>query len=60
MKEIKIIYEDTGEVRSPMKGEWFRNTRGFPERAMFDFQAIRLPITKQIVTEEAKDELLES
>ncbi len=60
MKEIKIKYENTGDIRCPKEGEWFRNPRGVPEKAMFDFSSIKLPIVKQvIIEEEIRDELLE-
>lgn len=47
-KEMELRYEETGEVRPPRAGEWFRTSRGGEERARFDFSATSLPILREV------------
>lgn len=49
---MKIEYKETGEVRCPEYGEYFRNLRGIPIQARFDFHASEFPILEQIITED--------
>ena len=51
MKEINIRWEETGEVRPPRQGEYFRNPRGFEEQARFDFRATSFPILRLVKEE---------
>lgn len=46
--KMELRYEETGEVRPPRAGEWFRTSRGGEERARFDFSVSPLPILKEI------------
>ncbi len=55
MKNFKIVYLPTGEIRPPRTGEWFKNDRNCFEQAMFDFHAIELSIYTMEV-EEIKDQ----
>jgi len=43
-KEMKLTYEETGEVRPPRAGEWFRTPRGGEMQARFDFTQQEFPI----------------
>jgi hypothetical protein len=56
MKDIKIVYIPTGEVRPPKTGEWFKNDRNCFEQAMFDFNSIKLPIYTMEVEEIEKEQ----
>ena len=49
MGEITVKYVDTGETRCPQAGEWFRDHRGCPVQAIFDFAATRHPICRREV-----------
>lgn len=52
--EMELRYEETGEVRPPRAGEWFRTSRGGEERARFDFSVSPLPILKEIFQPKAE------
>lgn len=55
MSNKNIRWEETGEVRPPLTGEWFRGYRGFEERARFDFKTQSFPILRLIVEEVKKE-----
>lgn len=48
-KNMELIYEETGEVRPPRAGEWFKTPRGGEERARFDFSVQEFPILREIL-----------
>lgn len=48
----KLEFTETEETRPPMAGEWFRNCRGIPEIAMFDFSCQSLAILQLSIKEE--------
>jgi len=52
--EKTIRWEETGEVRPPLTGEWFEGYNGFKEQARFDFKAQSFPILR-LVVEEVKE-----
>ena len=47
MTNFKLLYEETGEVRPPRAGEWFRSPQGWEVRAEFDFHEQSFPILIQ-------------
>ena len=47
--EMDFVYEDTGEIRPPREGEWFRGIGNVPRRAYFDFHVQSFPILRMIV-----------
>lgn len=51
MSERNIQWKETGEIRPPNMGEWFRGSRGQFEQARFDFTATSHPIMAMVVTE---------
>jgi hypothetical protein len=51
MANYDVVWKETGEVRPPQCGEWFLNSRGCPEQAIFDFEATELPIMRLVKTE---------
>lgn len=52
----RITFEPTGEVRCPIRGEWFTSLRGGPMKARFDFTEQRFPILTMRVEKEPTDE----
>lgn len=54
-KNYRLVYGETGEVRPPRKGEWFRGLRGGVVLARFDFTAQDFPILREEL-DEVKDE----
>jgi hypothetical protein len=42
------VYEPTGEIRNPKRGEWFMATKGEPNIAAVDFESLTLPILREI------------
>lgn len=46
-REMTLTYEETGEVRPPRFGEWFRTPRGGEERARMDFKHQSFPILRE-------------
>lgn len=44
-------FKETGEVRPPLQGEYFLNSRGFIEQARFDFYAQKFKIIRIRVEE---------
>lgn len=50
MNELTITYEETGEVRPPMAGEWFRGINGIAQ-AGFAFSEQSFPILRQRIVE---------
>lgn len=53
MSEMRLRYEETGEVRPPQAGEWFRGNSGNPVRAQFDFDTTSFPILREVLEEES-------
>ncbi len=51
MGEISVKYVDTGVTRCPMAGEWFRDNKGCPVQARFDFEATQFLILRMEVSE---------
>lgn len=51
MKDHKIVYEETGEVRPPRRGEWFRGYNGVEDQARFDFFIQSFPILRMRIVE---------
>ena len=49
---MTLRYEETGEVRPPSRGEWFRGVSGVPQQAQFDFRVQSFPILREVVEEE--------
>ena len=49
--EKKTKFTETGEIRSPKEGEWFKGFKNYPVRARFDFEATEFPILKREVIE---------
>ena len=48
-------FTDTGEIRPPRAGEWFRASNGGAEQARFDFTVTPFPILRcVIVTDDGK------
>jgi hypothetical protein len=43
-KHMKLTYEETGEVRPPKAGEWFKTPQGGEKLARFDFSGQSFPI----------------
>ena len=50
MMSIDYKYVETGQVRPPNTGEWFRTSRG-PQQARFDFGELSFPILEMRVIE---------
>lgn len=50
-----LTYEETGEVRPPRAGEWFRGYNGGPDQARFDFSCQAFPILRQLLKEAPED-----
>jgi hypothetical protein len=51
-KRMRIVYEETGEVRPPREGEWFRGYKGIEDRARFDFTIQKFPILRMLVVDD--------
>jgi len=50
-RNFDLRYEETGEVRPPFAGEWFRGYKGYPVRAMFDYSVQSFPILRVMLIE---------
>jgi len=50
-RNFDLRYEETGEVRPPLAGEWFRGCNGYPVRAMFDYSVQSFPILREMLIE---------
>jgi len=55
MRNLDIVYHETGVVRAPMAGEWFRGYKGFPVQARSDFECQKFPILEMEVVEIAPE-----
>lgn len=56
MTKVEEKFHETGEVRSPRKGEWFMGDR-CPEQARFDFTIQKFPILRyEIIREDTLEE----
>lgn len=55
-EHMELVYEETGETRSPRAGEWFKTPRGGEERARFDFSVQEFPILREILRPAQKQE----
>jgi len=53
---MKITYQETGEVRPPLAGEWFRGIKGWEVRADFDFTEQSFPILREVLIEDDEAE----
>ncbi len=46
---FRLRYEETGETRPPMAGEFFRGARGEIVQARFDFVCQSFPILREVL-----------
>jgi len=49
----RIVFRETGEVRPPLAGEWFRGNGGQAVEAMNDFQIQRFPILTMSIEDDS-------
>jgi 2-keto-3-deoxy-6-phosphogluconate aldolase len=51
MKNLNMLFEETGEDRPPRAGEWFRGIGGFEVQARCDFTVQSFPILRMRLIE---------
>jgi hypothetical protein len=50
-----FVFIETGEVRPPRAGEWFRGYNGFENQARFDFSEQSFPILRMEIKDDERD-----
>ena len=54
-ENCKMIFEETGENRTPHRGEWFRASNGVPTKARFSFDVLSFDILEMRIEESGDD-----
>lgn len=53
---MNIRFEETGEIRCPLEGEFFKEPNGFVNQAIFNFSVLKFSIMRMILKKEEGDE----